>query len=119
MRALVVVCKHVSVRILSARSLSNYAGLCLSGSGSSSIVTPAAPSLGARSTMGLSPWGLGEMDLELICSCPSLLQEIRQQLNSDHRGKMETLDIDRGCLSLDLKSPNISLKINPTRVPDG
>ncbi|XP_020015217.1 tektin-2 [Castor canadensis] len=48
-----------------------------------------------------------------------LLQEVRQQLNSDHRGKMETLDIDRGCLSLDLTSPNISLKINPTRVPSG
>lgn len=48
-----------------------------------------------------------------------LLQEARQQLNSDHRGKMETLDIDRGCLSLNLKSPNISLKINPTRVPSG
>ncbi|XP_016075344.1 PREDICTED: tektin-2 [Miniopterus natalensis] len=47
-----------------------------------------------------------------------LLQEVRQQLNSDHRGKMEALDIDRGCLSLNLKSPNISLKINPTRVPD-
>ncbi|XP_019516157.1 PREDICTED: tektin-2 isoform X1 [Hipposideros armiger] len=48
-----------------------------------------------------------------------LLQEVRQQLNSDHRGKMEALDIDRGCLSLNLKSPNISLKINPTRIPDG
>ncbi|KAB1268618.1 Tektin-2 [Camelus dromedarius] len=48
-----------------------------------------------------------------------LLQEVRQQLNSDHRGKMETLDIDKGCLSLNLKSPNISLKINPTRVPSG
>lgn len=48
-----------------------------------------------------------------------LLQEVRQQLNSDHRGKMEALDIDRGCLSLNIKSPNISLKINPTRVPDG
>lgn len=48
-----------------------------------------------------------------------LLQEIRQQLNSDHRDKMETLDIDRGCLSLTIKSPNISLKVNPTRVPDG
>ncbi|CAK6440941.1 unnamed protein product [Pipistrellus nathusii] len=48
-----------------------------------------------------------------------VLQDVRQQLNSDHRGKMETLDIDRGCLSLNLKSPNISLKINPTRVPDG
>lgn len=46
-----------------------------------------------------------------------LLQEIRQQLNSDHRDKMETLDIDRGCLSLNLTSPNISLKVNPTRVP--
>lgn len=48
-----------------------------------------------------------------------LLQEVRQQLNSDHRGKMEALDIDRGCLSLNLKSPNISLKINPTHIPDG
>lgn len=48
-----------------------------------------------------------------------LLQEVRQQLNSDHRGKMETLEIDRGCLSLNINSPNISLKINPTRVPNG
>ncbi|XP_003937555.1 tektin-2 isoform X2 [Saimiri boliviensis] len=48
-----------------------------------------------------------------------LLQEVRQQLHSDHRGKMETLEIDRGCLSLNLKSPNISLKVDPTRVPDG
>ncbi|CAO2589026.1 Tekt2 [Lemmus lemmus] len=46
-----------------------------------------------------------------------LLQEVRQQLNSDHRDKMETLDIDRGCLSLNLASPNLSLKVNPTRVP--
>ncbi|XP_004678853.1 PREDICTED: tektin-2 [Condylura cristata] len=45
-----------------------------------------------------------------------LLQEVRQQLASDHRDKMETLDIDRGCLSLNITSPNISLKINPTRV---
>ncbi|XP_006867595.1 PREDICTED: tektin-2 [Chrysochloris asiatica] len=48
-----------------------------------------------------------------------LLQEVRQQLNSDHRGKMETLEIDRGCLSLNINSPNVSLKVNPTRVPDG
>ncbi|XP_004372002.1 tektin-2 [Trichechus manatus latirostris] len=48
-----------------------------------------------------------------------LLQEVRQQLNSDHRGKMETLEIDRGCLSLNVNSPNISLKVNPTRVPNG
>ncbi|XP_021539371.1 tektin-2 [Neomonachus schauinslandi] len=48
-----------------------------------------------------------------------LLQEVRQQLSSDHRDKMETMDIDRGCLSLNLKSPNISLKANPMRVPSG
>lgn len=59
------------------------------------------------------------MDPDGVCSVLSLLQEARQQLNADHRGKMETLDIDRGCLSLNLKSPNISLKINPTRVPSG
>ncbi|XP_012620685.1 tektin-2 [Microcebus murinus] len=47
------------------------------------------------------------------------LQEVQQLLNSDHRGKMESLDIDRGCLSLNLTSPNISLKINPTRIPKG
>ncbi|XP_023410295.2 tektin-2 isoform X1 [Loxodonta africana] len=48
-----------------------------------------------------------------------LLQEVRQQLNCDHRGKMETLEIDRGCLSLNVNSPNISLKVNPTRIPNG
>ena len=52
-----------------------------------------------------------------VFSFSSLLQEIRQQLNSDHRDKMETLEIDRGCLSLNLTSPNISLKVNPTRIP--
>ncbi|XP_055979382.1 tektin-2 isoform X2 [Sorex fumeus] len=46
------------------------------------------------------------------------LQEVRQQLNTDHRDKMEALDIDRGCLSLNLQSPNLSLKTNPTRVPE-
>lgn len=50
---------------------------------------------------------------------PSLLQEARQQLSADHRDKVETLDIDRGCLSLSLTSPNITLKVDPTRVPDG
>ncbi|KAG9492842.1 hypothetical protein GDO78_001028 [Eleutherodactylus coqui] len=45
-----------------------------------------------------------------------LLQESRQQLNWDHRDKMETLDIDRTCLSLTKNSPNISLKVDPTRV---
>lgn len=48
-----------------------------------------------------------------------LLQESRQQLNWDHRGKVETLDIDRTCLSLTKNSPNISLKVDPTRVPHG
>ncbi|XP_075629978.1 tektin-2 isoform X2 [Balearica regulorum gibbericeps] len=48
-----------------------------------------------------------------------LLQEARQQLSCDHRRKMEALEIDRVCLSLSVNSPNISFKVNPTRVPDG
>ncbi|XP_075378211.1 tektin-2 isoform X2 [Mycteria americana] len=48
-----------------------------------------------------------------------LLQEARQQLSCDHRHKMEALEIDRVCLSLNVSSPNISFKVNPTRVPDG
>ncbi|XP_054658440.1 tektin-2 isoform X2 [Grus americana] len=48
-----------------------------------------------------------------------LLQEVRQQLSRDHRRKMEALEIDRVCLSLGVNSPNISFKVNPTRVPDG
>ncbi|XP_062995981.1 tektin-2 [Elgaria multicarinata webbii] len=48
-----------------------------------------------------------------------LLQEARQQLNFDHRGKMEGLEIDRTCVSLNINSPNISYKVNPTRVPIG
>ncbi|XP_005298433.1 tektin-2 [Chrysemys picta bellii] len=48
-----------------------------------------------------------------------LLQEARQQLNFDHRGKMEALEIDRVCSSLNVNSPNISFKVNPTRVPIG
>ncbi|XP_065713375.1 tektin-2 isoform X1 [Patagioenas fasciata] len=48
-----------------------------------------------------------------------LLQEARQQLSFDHRCKMEALEIDRVCLSLSVDSPNISYKVNPTRVPDG
>lgn len=48
-----------------------------------------------------------------------LLQESRQQMNWDHRCKTETLDIDRTCLSLSKNSPNISLKLDPRRVPAG
>ncbi|NWI21692.1 TEKT2 protein, partial [Crypturellus soui] len=48
-----------------------------------------------------------------------LLQEARQQLSLDQRGKAEALEIDRVCLSLSVNSPNISFKVNPTRVPDG
>ncbi|NXL86245.1 TEKT2 protein, partial [Alectura lathami] len=48
-----------------------------------------------------------------------LLQEARQQLSFDRRGKMEALEIDRVCLSLSVNSPNISLKVNPTRIPNG
>ncbi|KAM8796168.1 tektin-2 [Eudromia elegans] len=47
-----------------------------------------------------------------------LLQEARQQLGLDHQGKMEALEIDRVCLSLNGNSPNISFKVNPTRIPD-
>ncbi|KGL83756.1 Tektin-2, partial [Tinamus guttatus] len=49
----------------------------------------------------------------------NLLQEARQQLSLDQRGKVEALDIDRVCLSLSVNAPNISFKVNPTRVPDG
>ncbi|KAL7980547.1 hypothetical protein Chor_001701 [Crotalus horridus] len=48
-----------------------------------------------------------------------LLQEARQQLNFDHRGKKEALEIDQTCLSLSVNSPNISYKVNPTRLPVG
>ncbi|KFV18007.1 Tektin-2, partial [Tauraco erythrolophus] len=48
-----------------------------------------------------------------------LLQEARQQLSCDHRCKTEALEVDRVCLSLNVNSPNISFKVNPTRVPDG
>ncbi|NWR58618.1 TEKT2 protein, partial [Bucorvus abyssinicus] len=47
------------------------------------------------------------------------LQEARQQLSCDHRRKMEALEIDRVCLSLNVNSPNISLKVNPTWIPGG
>ncbi|KAM6115928.1 LOW QUALITY PROTEIN: tektin-2 [Phoenicopterus ruber ruber] len=47
-----------------------------------------------------------------------LLQAARQQLSCDHRCKMEALEIDRVCLSLNVNS-QISFKVNPTRVPDG
>ncbi|NXX47893.1 TEKT2 protein, partial [Tricholaema leucomelas] len=47
------------------------------------------------------------------------LQEARQQLSCDHRHKMEALEIDRVCLSLGVNSPNISFKVNPTRIPGG
>lgn len=82
---------------------------------SAQLAQPSCP----FSTMGAMFWDLGGMVPDRIWPFPSLLQEVRQQLNSDHRDKMETLDIDRGCLSLNLKSPNISLKVNPTRVPNG
>ncbi|XP_053562984.1 tektin-2 [Bombina bombina] len=48
-----------------------------------------------------------------------LLQESRHQMNWDQRNKTETVEIDRTCLSLNTNSPNISLKIDPTRVPHG
>uniref|UniRef100_A0A3Q2D7J2 Tektin n=1 Tax=Cyprinodon variegatus TaxID=28743 RepID=A0A3Q2D7J2_CYPVA len=46
-----------------------------------------------------------------------VLQEVRQKLTSDLQNKMEALNIDMSCLSLTVKSPDISLKTNPTRIP--
>ncbi|RXN28555.1 tektin-2 [Labeo rohita] len=47
------------------------------------------------------------------------LQEARQQLTIDIQDKIEALDVDMSCLSLTIRSPEISLKPNPTRVPPG
>ncbi|XP_029370491.1 tektin-2 [Echeneis naucrates] len=49
----------------------------------------------------------------------SVLQEARHQLTADLQNKMDALEIDMSCLSLTVKSPEISLKTNPTRVPSG
>ncbi|KAG8004943.1 Tektin-2 [Nibea albiflora] len=48
-----------------------------------------------------------------------VLQEARHQLTADLQNKMDALDIDMTCLSLTKKSPQISLKTNPTRIPPG
>ncbi|TWW65830.1 tektin-2 [Takifugu flavidus] len=48
-----------------------------------------------------------------------ILQEARHQLTADIQDKMAALDIDLSCLSLTVKSPQISLKTNPTRIPPG
>ncbi|KAM7384631.1 hypothetical protein PAMA_011809 [Pampus argenteus] len=48
-----------------------------------------------------------------------ILQEARHQLTADLQNKMDALDIDMSCLSLTVKSPMISLKTNPTRIPSG
>ncbi|XP_070841432.1 tektin-2 [Chaetodon trifascialis] len=48
-----------------------------------------------------------------------VLQEARQHLTADLQNKMDALDIDMSCLSLTIKSPEISLKTNPTRIPSG
>ncbi|XP_068566749.1 tektin-2 [Cebidichthys violaceus] len=48
-----------------------------------------------------------------------VLQEARHQLTADLQNKMDALDIDMSCLSLTIKSPQISLKTNPTRILSG
>ncbi|XP_072226434.1 tektin-2 [Leuresthes tenuis] len=48
-----------------------------------------------------------------------VLQEVRHQLTADLQNKTDALDIDMSCLSLTIKSPHISLKTNPTRIPSG
>ncbi|KAK1880908.1 Tektin-2 [Dissostichus eleginoides] len=56
-----------------------------------------------------------EKAFEHLC----VLQENRHQLTGDIQNKMDTLDIDMSCLSLTIKSPQISLKTNPIRIPPG
>ncbi|XP_056154830.1 tektin-2 [Lampris incognitus] len=48
-----------------------------------------------------------------------ILQEARHQLTADLQNKVDTLNIDMECLSLTVKSPQISLKTNPARIPTG
>uniref|UniRef100_A0A3Q3WTP5 Tektin n=1 Tax=Mola mola TaxID=94237 RepID=A0A3Q3WTP5_MOLML len=48
-----------------------------------------------------------------------VLQEARHHLTADLQNKQDALDIDLSCLSLTVKSPQISLKTNPTRIPSG
>ncbi|CAL8298948.1 unnamed protein product [Lota lota] len=48
-----------------------------------------------------------------------VLQEARHQMTMDLQNKMDALDVDRTCLSLTLKSAQISLKTNPMRIPTG
>ncbi|XP_029298406.1 tektin-2 isoform X2 [Cottoperca gobio] len=54
-----------------------------------------------------------EKAFEKVC----VLQEARHQLTTDIQNKMDALDIDMSSLSLTVKSPQISLKTNPTRIP--
>ncbi|XP_059205556.1 tektin-2 isoform X2 [Centropristis striata] len=56
-----------------------------------------------------------DKSFEQLC----VLQEARHQLTADIQNKMDALDIDMSCLSLTIKSPQISLKTNPTRIPSG
>lgn len=53
------------------------------------------------------------------CFFPSVLQENRHKLTGDIQNKTDALDIDMSCLSLTIKSPQISLKTNPIRIPPG
>lgn len=49
----------------------------------------------------------------------SVLQEARHQLTMDLQNKTDALDVDRTCLSLTVKSAQISLKTDPLRIPAG
>ncbi|KAI4818338.1 hypothetical protein KUCAC02_011682 [Chaenocephalus aceratus] len=56
-----------------------------------------------------------EKAFEHLC----VLQENRHKLTGDIQNKTDALDIDMSCLSLTIKSPQISLKTNPIRIPPG
>jgi len=49
----------------------------------------------------------------------SVLQEARHQLTMDLQNKTDALDVDRTCLTLTVKSAQISLKTDPLRIPAG
>ncbi|XP_041094294.1 tektin-2-like isoform X2 [Polyodon spathula] len=51
--------------------------------------------------------------IEQLC----LLQEVWQQLTFDLWQKNEALDVDQSCLSLNVNSAGLSLKLSPSRVP--
>lgn len=62
---------------------------------------------------------LGLLPADSSLALHSLLKEARQLVVSDHKHKVEALELDRQCMSFNPTSGNISFKVNPTRIPYG